>query len=124
MENKENWLVCGTRKKGYEAIVFETLNKLMIQNKNKPDTIIEGCCPDSADEYAEEWAKQNKIEIQHHPATPRNYLKRNIEMVNKCNLVICFWDGFSYGSCHTVAQATMRKLPVIIINLKEKKDEK
>jgi hypothetical protein len=111
----QNWLICGTRKKGYKALVFAKLNELI--KDNKPNSIIEGCCPNSADAYAEEWANENGIEIQHHPSTTGNYLRRNIEMVSKCSLVICFWDGFSYGSCHTVAQAVMKGKPVVIIDI-------
>ena len=90
-------------------------------NDWKPNSIIEGCCPDSADEYAEEWAKSKNIEIQHHPPTSGNYLNRNIEMLLKCNLVIAFWDGYSYGTAHTIAQATMRKIPTIIIKLNKER---
>jgi hypothetical protein len=118
---EERWLICGTRKKGYEELVFEKLDEL-IGNKlepHKPNSIIEGCCPDSADAYAEEWATREGITIQHHPSTSGNYLKRNIEMVKKATLVIAFWDGFSYGTAHTIAQAVMRDIPVIVVRLKE-----
>ena len=118
MSETNNWLICGTRKKGYKELVFKELNKL---KSNKPTSIIEGCCPDSADEYAENWAKENNINIQHHPSTLGNFLKRNIEMVNKADLVIAFWDGYSYGTAHTIAQAVMRKIPVIIYYLKDEK---
>jgi hypothetical protein len=111
--NNKNWLICGTRKKGYKELVFTKLNEM----SDKPQSIIEGCCPDSADSYAEEWAKQNNIPIQHHPATSGNYLRRNIEMIEKADLVICFWNGYSYGSCHTVAQAVLKNKPVIIISI-------
>jgi hypothetical protein len=116
---KDNWLICGTRKKGYRQLVFDKLNEIVEHNADiKPVSIIEGCCPDSADFYAEEWANDLGIKIQHHPSNPGNYLKRNIEMVGKCDLVIAFWDGFSYGTCHTIAQAVLQNKPVIIIKLK------
>ena len=114
-----NWLVCGTRGKGTKTLIFKKLSNLL-NNKQalykdwKPNTIIEGCCPDSADVWAEEWAKERNIPIQHHPSTSRNYLKRNAEMCQKAQLVIAFWDGYSYGTAHTIAQATMRRIPVII----------
>jgi hypothetical protein len=111
----ENWLICGTRKKGYKPLVFAKLNELI--KNNKPNSIIEGCCPDSADAYAEEWANENGIEIQHHPSTTGNYLRRNIEMVSKCNLVIGFWDFFSYGTAHTLAHAAMKNIPIIVIKV-------
>jgi len=121
------WLICGTRKKGYKELVFKELDKLVLTNTDYegdcyyPASIIEGCCPDSADAYAEEWAKPHKIIIQHHPATSGNYLKRNIEMVNKCDLVIAFYDHYSYGTSQCIANAVRLGKPVIVISLKDSK---
>ena len=86
--------------------------------------IIEGCCPMSADQYAEEWVKENpnEAEIKHFPSTSGNYLKRNIEMVrelNKGDIVMAFWNGYSYGTAHTIACATQRNISVIVVNLKQ-----
>jgi hypothetical protein len=129
----DNWLICGTKIKleGYKELVFKTLteryyNERGLQPKGsdwKP-TIIEGCCPDSADVYAEEWAKEREIPILHHPSTEGSYLRRNIEMVKKADLVIAFWDNFSYGTAHTIAWATKLRVPVIIVSIKEVKDAK
>jgi hypothetical protein len=126
--NQDKWLICGTRKKGYKELVFNKLEEIywnesgmQPQGVDYKPIIIEGCCPDSADVYAEEWAKEKGLEILHHPSTSGNYLKRNIEMVRKCNLVIAFWDGYSYGTAHTIAQAVMRKIQVIIYYLKDEK---
>ena len=73
-----NILVCGTRKKlnYYKDLVYEYLDLY------GPDIIIEGCCPNSADEYAEEYSKDKLVEITHFPSTSGNYLKRNIEMLD------------------------------------------
>jgi hypothetical protein len=38
-------------------------------------------------------------------------------MVEDCDEVLCFWDGFSYGTAHTVAQAVLHGKPVKIIDL-------
>ncbi|MFC1755567.1 hypothetical protein ACFL96_19615 [Thermoproteota archaeon] len=118
----KHWLVCGTRKKGYRDVVLEQLTKLMWNQRIiyadwKPASIIEGCCPDSADVWAEEWAEKHGVEIQHHPSTSGNYLKRNIEMVGKATMVIAFWDGFSYGTAHTIAHAVKNKKRVVIIKV-------
>ena len=126
-----NWLVCGTRvqnkvySNAYKEIVFKELDEMLrmerYMKRNIPDSIIEGCCPDSADQYAEDWATINGIKIQHHPSTSGNYLRRNIEMVKKASLVIAFWDGFSYGTAHTIATAIMYNKPVIVTFLDMKK---
>ncbi len=123
----EKWLICGTRKKGYEEIVRKKLDDIMWYQRAlvkdwKPSLIIEGCCPNSADVHAEVWAKENEVEIKHFPSHSGNYLKRNIEMVDELSdkdLVIAFWDGFSYGTAHTIALATMKNIPVVVFNLKQ-----
>lgn len=114
----EHWLICGSRRNipEYKELVFYELDKIL---KHNPISIIEGCCPDSADSYAEEWAIKNNVPIQHHPSHSGNYLRRNIEMVDKADNVIAFWDGFSYGTAHTIATATAKGISVIIIDLRE-----
>ena len=121
---QDKWLICGTRKKGYKELVFNKLERIYWNNAGmqpqgvdyKP-IIIEGCCPDSADQYAEEWSKEYGIEIMHYPSTPGNFLKRNIEMVNECDEVVAFWDGFSYGTAHTIAQAVLNNKPVKVVKI-------
>ena len=125
-----NWMVCGTRRKGYEQDVYDILNKILYNKRALkpkgsnwlPSSIIEGCCPDSADAYAEKWAMQHNIPIYHRPGTPGNYLSRNIEMVKKADLVIAFWDGYSYGTAQAIAQASRLRKPIIIHTLKLKKE--
>lgn len=115
------WLICGTRKEGYKEFVFANLDELSMLH-GKPELILEGCCLDSADAYAEKWANKQQIVNQHFPSTSGNYLKRNIEMLSKLtnkDLVIAFWDGFSYGTAHTIAWAYIKELRVVIRNLKD-----
>ena len=107
-------LICGTRKKGYEKVVNAVLNE---EKDKKEFEIVEGCCPNSADEYAERWAEKNKIKVHHFPSTSGNYLKRNIEMVEFADEVIAFWDKMSYGSCHTIATAVRLNKPVRVIKI-------
>ncbi len=112
-------LICGTRKKGYGIIVRMKLNEIKLSSDVRWNDfeIIEGCCQDSADVYAEDWAKDNNIKVHHFPSTSGNYLKRNIEMVELTDEVIAFWDGFSYGTAHTIATAVSRGKPVKVILL-------
>lgn len=114
-------MVCGTRKKVklYQVMVFLNLSKA--QELYEDLEIIEGCCKDSADEYAEKWAEMNKVKLHHYPATSGTYLKRNVEMVDDCDIVVAFWDGYSYGTAHSIAQAVLLKKPVEIIYLREQK---
>ena len=105
------WFICGTRKKGYAPLVREVLGHFVI---DKHDTVIHGDCPDSADRYADEWAAEREYSIEKFPGTPGNYLKRNIEMAEACDICIAFWDGFSYGTAHSIAWVTKLKKSVII----------
>jgi len=121
---KERWLVCGSRNKNYKDLVFRELDNILASHRDfygddwKPECIIEGCCPDSADVYSEEWAKQNEISIERHPANKGSYLKRNIEMVkSNPSEVIAFWNRFSYGTCQTIATAVLMGKPVTIIDI-------
>ena len=117
--NDEKILICGTRKKGYGWLVRQELDKIRLSCDVRwlDFEIVEGCCPDSADEYAENWAKYYEIKVHHFPSTSGNYLKRNIEMVEFADEVIAFWDNFSYGTCHTIATAVRLNKPVRIINI-------
>jgi hypothetical protein len=109
-------LVCGTRNKIYKEHVFGVLE--ILTQKQKPDVIIEGCCPNSADAYAEEWANKNNVPLDHYPSTEGNYLKRNLEMIEKCDGVIAFWDGYSYGTCFVIAHAIKSGKRVVIFDIK------
>jgi S-methylmethionine-dependent homocysteine/selenocysteine methylase len=115
-------LVCGTRGKfkDYKKIVYEELEPYFEQFGNKLE-IVEGCCPNSADQYAEEWALEKGVKVNHFPATSGNYLKRNIEMLEEADEVIAFWDLFSYGTAHTIANALFMndERPPIIVRLKK-----
>ena len=115
-ETKKNKkiMVCGSRiKKDYSQLVKNILSAYL---KDKI-VIIEGCCPNSADKYAEDWAREHDMDLYHYPGSPGNYLYRNIEMVDACDEVIAFWDGFSYGTAHAIATAVNQNKPVMVIEL-------
>jgi hypothetical protein len=118
-------LVCGTRQKyfsfQYQNLVYVNIFSYRWIEKNMPLEIIEGCCKRSADEYAEECVEDNDIPIHHFPANRGNYIKRNIEMVDACDEILAFWDGFSYGTAHTIATAVLKNKPVKIVDLSELK---
>ena len=114
-----NLLVCGTRLKSldYRRTVHDALDSVAKQHGYPSLKIVEGCCPDSADAFAESWALYNRVPILHFPSEPGNYLKRNIEMVNACDEVLAFWDRFSYGTAHTIANALLLKKKVTILTV-------
>ena len=67
--------------------------------------------------YAEE--RQRKLEI--HPADWEKYGKsagyiRNKEMVDEADMAICFWDGKSKGTEHTINLCEKKGIPCKIVN--------
>jgi len=127
----ELWLICGSRKQDsiypnkYKETVFKTLNEILwnkrgLNSRTWTPEIMEGCCKGCADEYAEQWADQNLegTMIHHYPAEKGMYLQRNITMVSMLpTMVIAFWDGYSYGTAHTIAHAVRLRIPVKIITI-------
>jgi len=118
-DRKIKILICGTRKKGYGLLVRQELDKIKLNSdvRWKDFEIVEGCCPDSADTYAEKWAIENAIKVNHFPSKTGNYLKRNVEMVKLADTIIAFWDGWSYGTAHTIATAISlgKKVEVMLL---------
>jgi hypothetical protein len=117
-------LICGTRESSrtpdiYPFLVGQELDKLKLSSdaRWKDFEIVEGCCPNSADEYAERWAEKNNVKINHFPSISGGYLQRNIEMVKVADEVIAFFDGFSYGTSQTIATAVRLNKPVKIITI-------
>jgi hypothetical protein len=120
---EETWLVCGSRNSlNYSDEVSEVLDGFLKKSRElfgqpdwKPMCIIEGECPCSADVYSKWWAEKNGIPVKPFPAENGDYLKRNIRMLNeKPNEVIAFWDGYSYGTCFTIARALAKGISVTI----------
>lgn len=111
-------LVCGTRDKkmNYKKLVYSVLDLIV-----KPELILHGACQKSADEYAQEWAKKNNVKTKPFPGFKGTYLKRNIEMVKELqsgDSVLAFWDGWSYGTAHTVATAVLFGIEVRIVGIR------
>ena len=120
----KNILICGTRvseKNSYEASVINELEHRIGFRTDATSwcTIIHGACPNSADEYADKWAKANNIPVLDFPATTGNYLARNIEMVAQADELVAWWDDFSYGTAHTIAHAVKKGIPIKILLVKK-----
>lgn len=132
IEKKEKWLICGTHfimsdtvgLDNYRNKVLEFLNKALRDNRSiygadwKPECIIEGECPNSADVYSREWAEKNGIAVKPFPAENGGHLRRNIVMVNENpSDVFGFWNGYSYGTAFTIARAIAKGISVTIIKI-------
>lgn len=60
-----------------------------------------GCS--GADKIGEQYAHENNFQIEYYHADWKTYgksagPKRNKQMAEKCDYVICFWDGKSAGT--------------------------
>lgn len=72
-----------------------------------------------ADALGERFARENGFPIERYPADWKRYgkgagLKRNLQMVEKCDYAICFWDGKSRGTASLIAYAQKLHKPVMI----------
>jgi hypothetical protein len=118
-------LVCGSRIKNYRQtrerysnFVEYTLNiELFKIAKKKNIKIINGGCYNSADEFSTKYCLKNNIENNVIAGRKGTYLFRNIEMVKKSDYIFAFWDGFSYGTAHTISQAVLNKKKIKIFKV-------
>ncbi len=72
-----------------------------------------------ADALGERYAQENDFKIERYPADWDKYGKaagpiRNKEMAEKCDYVICFWDGKSSGTRSMIFYAKVFKKPIKI----------
>ncbi len=72
-----------------------------------------------ADALGERYAKERGLKIERYPANWDFFGKRagpvrNMEMAQKCDFVICFWDGKSRGTKSMIECAKRCKKPAMI----------
>ena len=91
-----------------------------LSNIRKGNTIIilSGGCR-GADMLGERYAKENGFEIEYYPADWERYgrsagPKRNMQMAQNCDCVICFWDGESKGTKSMIDYARKLHKPIRI----------
>lgn len=77
---------------------------------------ISGCCR-GADALGERYAEENGFKIQRFPAEWGKYGKsagprRNRQMVEASDYVICFWDGKSRGTMSLIDIAVLCNKPI------------
>jgi hypothetical protein len=103
----------------------ETFYNVMKQYENQDVSIINGGCKNTFDVTSQQWSKEFGKEcvtvLPDYITTPNKSacLKRNIEMVNICDVVYAFWDGVSKGCKFTIDYGIKRKKSVFIFSLRE-----
>lgn len=88
-----------------------------IRKENK--IIIISGCASGADAIGERYAKENGLNVEKHPAEWEKYGKsagprRNKEMAEICDYVICFWDEKSKGTKSMINYAIKHNKPIRI----------
>ena len=98
----------------------------LLKNSIKPENvecIISGCAR-GADTLAIRYAEEFNIPVEKYPADWNRYGRsagyiRNKVMVDRATAVICFWDGQSKGTQHTINITKEAKKPLKVVNYSE-----
>ena len=86
--------------------------------KENSIVIVSGCAS-GADAIGERYAKENGFEVEKYPADWKTYgrsagPKRNKQMAEICDCVICFWDEKSKGTKSMIEYAKKYNKPIRI----------
>ena len=84
--------------------------------------IVSGCAS-GADAIGEQYAKENGFKVEKYPADWERYgrsagPRRNKQMAEVCDCVICFWDGKSKGTKSMISYAKEYGKPIRIKMIK------
>lgn len=101
----------------YEA--KEYIDFCLSNIRKETEIVILSGCARGADAIGERYAKENGFLVEKHPADWKTYGKsagprRNQQMVDICDFVICFWDEKSRGTRSIIEYAKKYKKPIRI----------
>ena len=97
----------------------EFIDVCLIDIKKDNEIIILSGCASGADAIGERYAKENGFEVEKFPADWKKYgrsagPRRNKQMAERSDLVICFWDETSKGTRSMIDYAIKYNKPVKI----------
>lgn len=109
--------IVGSR--GYDNYKEFYLELNVILKEHKINTFVSGGAK-GADTMAEQYAKEHGIKILVLKPNWKKYGKkagflRNNEIIQKCDVVVAFWDGSSHGTKHSIQLAKKLSKPIKII---------
>ena len=110
--------ICGSRS-------IKNLNLDFYLDKDNIGEIVSGGA-NGVDTLAEQWAKKNSIEfvafLPQYDIYGGKYapLKRDEDIVNYCDKLVCFWDGKSKGSLYTMNYAQKIGREIILHLIEER----
>ena len=96
-------VVAGSRHYNDYNQAKECIEKLIKNIKKEYELVfVSGCCK-GADKIGERFAQENGFKTEYYPAQWEKYglsagPKRNMQMAQISDYVICFWDGKSKGT--------------------------
>lgn len=104
---KSKLVICGSRTIVDYSLVKKNLDRIIT---DKTSVIIISGGAKGVDQLAEKYAKDNNIELVVVKAEWDKHGKkagilRNIEMIDMSDQVICFWNGMSKGTNHSIDYA-------------------
>lgn len=113
-------IVAGGRDFNNQAFLNETLDTLLADKTKSHEIIIVSGAAKGADTQGEVYAQSKGYSLESHPADWDAYgrsagYRRNKEMAESADALVCFWDGESRGSKHMIDLATAQGLPVRVI---------
>ena len=87
--------------------------------RKENNIVIVSGCASGADAIGERYAFENKLKVEKYPADWKIYgrsagPRRNKQMAEVCDYVICFWDGESKGTRSMIELARRYNKPVKI----------
>lgn len=117
-------IIAGSRDFGDYELLKEKCD-YYLSNLDKCNIVIVSGAARGADKLGEKYAKERGYRIDSHPADWNTYGKaagyiRNKEMVDIASAAICFWDGESKGTKHTIDLCREKGIPVKVVKYKEK----
>jgi len=120
MKEKFRVIIAGSRDFNDYNLLEEKCNFLLSEKVKTHDIVIVSGTARGADKLGEKYAEEHGYEIDAHPADWDKYGKsagyrRNQEMAEVADAVLCFWDGVSKGTKHMIDIAKEKNLMLRII---------
>ena len=126
-EKKENFkvIVAGSRGFSNYKLLKETCNNALREKKNTHNVIIVSGHAKGADLAGEQYANEEKLDLEIFPADWKKYgksagFRRNEQMAEFADALIAFWDGKSNGTKHMIDIATEKGMNVKVVKYLEK----
>jgi len=114
-------IVAGSRNFNNYDLVKEKLDRILKQKCDEEICIISGRAK-GADSLGEQYAIEHKLYLLLFPADWDKYGNkagyiRNVEMAERADALVAFWDGTSKGTKHMIDIANTKGLKVRVINV-------